>query len=1361
MTRLPTGVSRWQQLKRMLERAIELPPAEQKSYLDKACGGDPFLRRELESLVAHADANDFLTHGVARAAADALDLTETVNLEGAQLGPWKIAKRIGVGGMGAVYLAERADGEFTKQVAIKVVRQRVATEGALRRFRAERQILADIEHPNIARLIDAGTTDEGLPYLVMEYVEGEPIDQYCDDRRLTIEQRLDLFREVCAAVQLAHEQQIVHRDLKPSNVLITADGTPKLLDFGIAKLLAPELLDISIEVTAEFQRLLTPAFASPEQIRGEPVTTASDVYSLGVMLYTLLSGHSPYDPGTSSSLSTEDLVCKLALVAPSVAVRQFLETTGPDGEPVAVTPEVVSMARGTDPDRLCSQLASGLDAMVLKALAKDPAARYATAIGLGDAIQSIISADSSGASAKVDASPAGDSSDPRDGTTLGADTPFSEWGHLQVIRRIGEGIFGEVYECLDPSLKLTVALKLFRRSGDADADISSQVAQRILREGQLLARVRHPNVLLVHGAGVHDDTVGLWMEYIDGKTLEELLEVQGRFSAREASLIGIKLCGALAAVHGAGVIHRDVKAQNVIREEGGRIVLMDFGSGRDLGGQMGRDPGAAGTPLYMAPEVLRGGVATARSDIYCMGVLLFRLVTASFPVDADSWQGLLGKHESGEKRLIRDLRPDLGTRFVRVIEKALAKNSEHRFASAGEMQQALEAAADLSTDEVMPPSPIPLVEPKEILARARWAVGATALATVAVVFAAFFFSPTDEVFGEGERRSLLVAGFENETDHARIDDVIEDVLTGQLDQSPHFYVTPLRTVRSLLTEMGLPEASVRLDFDGAMEVCLRGSIPVLVTGRVEGPDSGLLLVSELWDVAGERVIRVYTEPTTGEAEDLFAAVERIAAAIREDTGEALATLTEMRQPASVWTSSVQEAQELYSLAEERRHNDDISGAITLLRRAVELDPGFAIGHARLGRIYDAFGDRPLALESLREALRYSDRLTRKESDLIQALYYISTEERDKEIAILEPLADLYPLDADIQHQLGQVNYMLGQYSMAREALQRAITIEPAATNFRTSLAISYLMSGDYEGAAIRLDELEQISPDSGSLVTWRGFLGLLSGNAAEAVANFTEYSRALDPTRRSRGYYHLAQALAYFGRYAEAEQSLLDRLDFSRGRGQSSIEAESYLLLSRLALERGDGPQAGVLVEQAIALPLDAPARALAGSILASTGQLEAATELVAQLEVDGASSTTSRRLAQELRAEIALASGELDRAIGLFESAKTVSVFPAWSEGLARALRAAGLRERAIVEYREITDRRGPVTLSVLWGPPTYAEAVFQIAQLYDQEGDRESARLYYEEYLDFRADADDDVESVRVARERLRLLVERSDGF
>jgi serine/threonine protein kinase len=699
----------------MLERALELAPDEQASYLDEECAGDPSLRREVDSLLQHASADDFLENVVGRAAAAALDLTETVDLEGRRLGPWNIDEKIGEGGMGAVYRAQRADGEFKKQVAIKVVRQRVANQSALRRFRAERQILADVEHPNIARLIDAGTTDAGLPYLVMEYVDGEPVDAYCDHQRLSIEQRLRLFRKICSAVQFAHEHHVVHRDLKPSNVLITKEGTPKLLDFGIAKLLAPGMLNHTVEITAEFQRLMTPAFASPEQIRGDTVTPASDVYSLGVILYALVCGHSPYDAGTETSASTEDLVCDLEPLAPSQALRQFAHTLGSENESIAVTPESVAEARGTDFETLFALLLeSELDEVVLKALAKRPAARYRSAAALGDALQAYRRDDSRSEGATPAPAPSAGFASTKPPAPAASRPPpatLFEWGHLVALRKIGEGVFGQVYECRDTSLGMRVALKLFRSPGDSDTTLSAEVGNRILREGRLLARVRHPNVLQVHGVGVHDETVGMWMEFIDGKNLEQLLETQGRFGAREACLVGIDLCSALAAVHGQGVVHRDIKAQNVIREDGGRIVLMDFGSGRDLV----RDTrfaaeGTVGTPLYMAPELLRGGVATPRSDIYALGVLLFRLLTGSFPVEADSWPELIERHARGDTQSLRDLRADLqpaAPRFVRVLEQALHVDPERRFASAGQFQQALEASIDATIDQAGRPSPSP------------------------------------------------------------------------------------------------------------------------------------------------------------------------------------------------------------------------------------------------------------------------------------------------------------------------------------------------------------------------------------------------------------------------------------------------------------------------------------------------------------------------------------------------------------------------------------------------------------------------------------------------------------------------------
>jgi protein kinase-like protein len=280
--------------------------------------------------------------------------------------------------------------------------------------------------------------------------------------------------------------------------------------------------------------------------------------------------------------------------------------------------------------------------------------------------------------------------------TAQAHTRRQRWGQFEILELVGRGHFGDVYRCHDPGLDRVVALKLFRSQGAAGEQVDPAVLRRIEHEGQLLARVEHPNVLKVYGVGSHEGTVGLWMEFVRGQTLAALLRSQGRYSAREASSMGADLCAALAAVHTQGVLHRDIKAQNVIREDGGRIILMDFGAGHDLIRRLRPEEiSSVGTPVYMAPEVLRGEPATVQSDVYCMGVLLFHLVTGDYPVKADTIAELRRKHQQGESRLLRDLRADLPAPFVREVETALRPDPAERFATAGRMQRALEEASDL------------------------------------------------------------------------------------------------------------------------------------------------------------------------------------------------------------------------------------------------------------------------------------------------------------------------------------------------------------------------------------------------------------------------------------------------------------------------------------------------------------------------------------------------------------------------------------------------------------------------------------------------------------------------------------------
>jgi serine/threonine-protein kinase len=365
---------RWRRLQELFEGASRVAPDGRRAFLVQACPDDPALRSQVTSLLFHAEdtgpAGAVLDGAAGEAALD--------SPIGERLGAYRVTEKLGEGGMGAVYLAVRDDQEFQKRVAVKVLRPGLHGTPFLARFRTERQILAQLDHPGIARVLDAGTTERGMPYLVMEHVDGVPITSSCDARRLATRERVRLFREVCAAVQYAHRNLVVHRDLKPSNILVDGEGRPKLLDFGIAKLLqaGPELATVA--ATRTNVRLMTPEYASPEQVRGQPVTTASDVYSLGVVLYELLTGRRPHRLLMLSPVEMERRVLEEEPVKPSTAVRRPEERFGADGRVRTLTAEEVGRELGASPDLLRRQLAGDLDTIVLKALQKDPARRYAS-----------------------------------------------------------------------------------------------------------------------------------------------------------------------------------------------------------------------------------------------------------------------------------------------------------------------------------------------------------------------------------------------------------------------------------------------------------------------------------------------------------------------------------------------------------------------------------------------------------------------------------------------------------------------------------------------------------------------------------------------------------------------------------------------------------------------------------------------------------------------------------------------------------------------------------------------------------------------------------------------------------------------
>ena len=394
---------RWREIEEVFQAAVEMPPADRAAFLDRLYRADDELKAEVIKLLESDDSaadfievpiwtdSRFLNTSAKKEISNSIDQQfnggDRDNFLDKQIGVYRLTKEIGRGGMGAVYLGERADGEFQQRVAIKLIKRGMDSDFIVKRFRHERQILASFEHPFIARLLDGGTTTDGVPYFVMELVEGETLYNYADGKRLDIRDRLKLFQKVCSAIDYAHEKKIIHRDIKPSNIIINKSGSPKLLDFGIAKILDPNLIHESINPTASMLRMMTPDYASPEQVQGADVTPQSDIYSLGVLLYELLTGHKPYDFGGRAIHEVSRVICEVMPVVPSTVLSQtqtlLPQYSASAGRNLAV--------RSTTEKQLVSDLSSGIDNIVMKAMAKNPEDRYESASELSRDITRFLS----------------------------------------------------------------------------------------------------------------------------------------------------------------------------------------------------------------------------------------------------------------------------------------------------------------------------------------------------------------------------------------------------------------------------------------------------------------------------------------------------------------------------------------------------------------------------------------------------------------------------------------------------------------------------------------------------------------------------------------------------------------------------------------------------------------------------------------------------------------------------------------------------------------------------------------------------------------------------------------------------------
>jgi serine/threonine-protein kinase len=727
------------------------------------------------------------------------------------------------------------------------------------------------------------------------------------------------------------------------------------------------------------------------------------------------------------------------------------------------------------------------------------------------------------------------------------------WRGLEVRDLIGTGSFGNVYCAHDPRLGRDVALKLLRAGGPQQA-----TAPAIIEEGRLLARVRHPHVITVYGADRHDGSVGIWMEFIRGRTLEELLAVNGPFGAREAALIGEELCGALAAVHAVGLVHRDVKAHNVMREAGGRTVLMDFGAGQD--GWSVVPPGrTTGTPLYMAPELFEGGAATIASDLYALGVLLFRLVSGRYPVEGQTAADVQAAHRAKRYVRLRDVRPDLPAAFIGVVERTLSPEPSKRYPTAGSMEAALAAASRAGRWQRS------AVRTRALL------IGAAAVVLVAMIGSGARLRDT---LWPAEMPTVAVLPFQNLTGDDGSDYLvtgISDLLLSRLNTIAALRVIPPSSTQPIATD---PQRVSRAAGELGADYLLEGSVEQAVdrlrlSVRLVSAGSGVLD----WSHTYERRIT-----------DLFTVQGEIASAV---AGAVSVTARQgVLAPAALYTTSA-EAQEAYLRGRYLLYRFDrtvLPEVRRLFEKAVAIDPQFALAQASLARAYLMIAAYdlaphhevgPLALTAARQAVDLAPDLSEAYVALAEASFKVQRDWATADGAYRQALR-LTPNASVVRSPFSRFLSAAGRPDEALEHARAGLLADPLSAEMLASVGITEYYLRRFHDAVTTFDAVTVSHSQYGP-----GFFGRARARAALGDYNgaIADIKQALDLSGGEPSYLaELARVHAAAGWRNAAEQVLGELLEGSR-QGRHAVAPQD---LAWVYAALGDGTRALSLLEEAL-----------------------------------------------------------------------------------------------------------------------------------------------------------------------------------
>jgi eukaryotic-like serine/threonine-protein kinase len=750
------------------------------------------------------------------------------------------------------------------------------------------------------------------------------------------------------------------------------------------------------------------------------------------------------------------------------------------------------------------------------------------------------------------------------------------WGRLILLEKIGEGTSSEVYRAWDPELQREVALKLLR----ADGTGAEAARWRMLGEARRLARVRHPHVVLVYGADRREDRVGLWMEFVDGETLDSLVQRSGLLSAREAALVGIDLCRALAAVHAAGLVHRDVKAQNVIRESGGRIVLMDFGTGEEIRRAVDRGPRLAGTPLYLAPEIIVGGAGSAQSDLYALGVLLFYLVTKQFPIAARTFDDLVKAHGERNVRRLRDLRPNLADSFVRVVEHALAPAPAARYASAGAMEAALrESLAAIEPAVDVTPSPAPKIDAARWWKPAAW-VALAAAATLTLATWLWRTPPSPATAPLLSRIAVLpLADLSGGAAPPYLADALTDQLIVTLGQVKALRVTSRTSVLQFRnTTEPIGEIARKLEVGSVLE----GSIAV---GPPDGSGSRPLTVNARLIAAGKDT-QLWAQTFQRPLEDTLAIDAEIARAVARAMGVGIDSAESQRlQVAPATNPAAAEAYFQGRFYLRQTGNPSVRQAIAAFQRAIDLDPGLALAYSGLAQAHLALGAaggvlqpaaRVAAVAAASRALQLDESLAEAHATMADLKFRYDWDWDAAEKGFRRAL-ELNPSLTDALSLYARFLAGQGRADRALEAAERARQLDPFSPDAALVVGLMHFYGRGYGRAADELHEALSLDPDFARAYALLGRVYEAQGRYDEAL-DVTQRALALTDGGPAGWQSHVPRIQALAGRTELARQGLSD-LEARVARGQLRLSPE-YLAYVYAAL--GDHDRALGLLEQAV-----------------------------------------------------------------------------------------------------------------------------------------------------------------------------------